>query len=401
MRVLLSTIGSRGDVQPLLALAVELRAHGAESRVVAPPDFRDLVEGLGFEFVPIGPEVRRTATAAPGTPSAKPTPEQVRRLAAATVAGQFATLPEAARGCDLIVGATALQLAGGSVAERLGLPYVYVSYCPATLPNPHLAPPQLSVEERRPADNRTLWARDAERWNATWGAALNEQRAALGLAPVRDVRGHLLTDRPWLAADPVLGPWPEPAELEVVQTGAWILPDRRPLPAALEEFLQAGTPPVYFGFGSGRVPPGLGQAIAGAARALGRRAIVARGWAGLDLVDAGPDCFAVSEVNQQALFPRVAAVAHHGGAGTTTAAAMAGTPQVVLPRLYDQPYWAGRVEALGVGAAHRAAAPTAESLAAALDRALRAETGERARAVAAETRADGVSTAARLLLDLV
>ena len=77
-----------------------------------------------------------------------------------------------------------------------------------------------------------------------------------------------------------------------------------------------------------------------AARALGRRAIVSRGWADLSLVDDEPDCLAIGEVNLQALFTRVAAVVHHGGAGTTTAAALAGAPQVVIPQHYDQHYWA-------------------------------------------------------------
>ena len=86
------------------------------------------------------------------------------------------------------------------------------------------------------------------------------------------------------------------------------------------------------------------------------------------------DSFAVGEVNQQALFGRVAAVVHHGGAGTTTTAARAGAPQVVVPQIVDQPYWAGRVAELGIGAAHDGPTPTVESLSAALRTALTPET---------------------------
>jgi vancomycin aglycone glucosyltransferase len=103
-----------------------------------------------------------------------------------------------------------------------------------------------------------------------------------------------------------------------------------------------------------------------AIRAQGRRALVARGWADLALIDDWDDCFAVGEVNQQALFGRVAAVVHHGGAGTTTTAARAGTPQVVVPQMADQPYFAGRVAELGIGTAHDGPTPTTESLSAAL-----------------------------------
>ena len=164
-------------------------------------------------------------------------------------------------------------------------------------------------------------------------------------------------------------------------------------------FLDAGTPPVYVGFGSMRVPADGARAAIEAIRAQGRRALVSRGWAGLALIDDRDDCFAVGEVNQQALFGRVAAVVHHGGAGTTTTAARAGAPQVVVPQAGDQPYWAGRVARLGIGAAHDGPAPTTESLSAALRTALAPQTRARATAVAGAIRTDGAAVAATLLVD--
>ena len=109
--------------------------------------------------------------------------------------------------------------------------------------------------------------------NALFGEALNTHRAAIGLPPVDNVRDYVFTDRPWLAADPILGPWQEPADLDVVQTGAWILPDERPLPAELEAFLDAGAPPVYVGFGSMAVhaPKDIARVAIEAIRAQGRR----------------------------------------------------------------------------------------------------------------------------------
>src|SRR5690349_20392695 len=143
MRVLLSTIGSRGDVQPLLALALELRAQGHHSRICAPPDFRDFVEAYGFEFVGVGPVVRhagsvRSATAGnPGSPS----PEVIRRLMTDTIRDQFATLREAAADRDVIVASTALQYAAHSIAELKGIPYFFAAYAPIVLPSRHHAPP--------------------------------------------------------------------------------------------------------------------------------------------------------------------------------------------------------------------------------------------------------------------
>ena len=138
-----------------------------------------------------------------------------------------------------------------------------------------------------------------------------------------------------------------------------------------------------------------------AIRAQGRRAVVLRGWADLALIDDRDDCFVVGEVNQQALFGRVAAVVHHGGAGTTTTATRAGAPQVVVPQMVDQPYWAGRVADLGIGVAHDGPNPTIESLSAALAAALAPETRARATAVAGTIRTDGATVAAKLLLDAV
>jgi vancomycin aglycone glucosyltransferase len=248
-------------------------------------------------------------------------------------------------------------------------------------------------------DNRVLWDLNAQVANELFGEALDSQRASLGLPPVDNVYHYGFTDYPWLAADPTLGPWQEPADLDVMQTGAWILRDERALPAALVAFLDAGTPPVYVGFGSMRAPTDIARVAIDAIRAQGRRAIVARGWADLTLIDNRDDCFAVGEVNQQALFGRVAAVVHHGGAGTTATAARAGAPQVVVPQMADQPYWAARVAELGVGAAHDGPAPTADSFSDALTTALAPETRERATAVAGTVRTDGAGVAAKLLVD--
>ena len=400
MRVLLSTIGSRGDVQPLLALASELRMLGHDVRLCVPPDFKEWIDGLGFSVTPIGPELRWTGKVSPfATP---PTSEQRRQMMEGTVAAQFETVMAAAAGCDVIVAATALQIAARSIAESLGIGYVFVAYCPAVLPSPHHAPPVLTMRGDTPDleldDYTQRWIDDQQRWNTMWRDLLNTRRATLGLAPVSDVLPYLLGNRPWLAADATLAPWPERDDDGVFQTGAWILRDDRPLSPELERFLDAGEPPVYLGFGSVRAPQELSAMLIASARSLGRRVIVSRGWADLALVDEGPDCLAIGEVNQQALFTRVAAVVHHGGAGTTTAAARAGAPLVVIPQHYDQHYWARRVAQLDIGSAHPASVPTTVSLSRALEHALHPEVAARARAVAGRMRGDGAEVAARRLV---
>jgi vancomycin aglycone glucosyltransferase len=166
----------------------------------------------------------------------------------------------------------------------------------------------------------------------------------------------------------------------------------------LETFLEAGEPPVCFGFGSIRAPHDINRTMIETARALGRRAIVSRGWTDLSLVDDEPDCMSIGEVNQQALFQRVAAVVHHGGAGTTTAAARAGAPQVVIPQMYDQHYFAQRVDDLGIGSAHPPVLPTTDSLSVALGHALQPDVAARAHRVADAVRTDGTTIAAQRLI---
>jgi len=400
VRVLLSTYDSRGGVEPLVALAVRLRELGAEVQVCAPPDCAERLAEVGVPLMPAGEPVRALVHRA--TP---PSPDDVPRLTAELIATWFDKVAAAAEGCDALVASGVIPAAVGarSVAEKLGIHSVHVSYCPVVLPSPHHPPTALPGRPLLPevTDNRVLWDLNAQSYNALFGEALNTHRASVGLPPVDHVRDYLLGDHPWLAADPVLAPWPESADLGVVQTGAWILPDERPLPAELEAFLDAGTPPVYVGFGSMRAPQDFARVAIEAIRAQGRRAVVGRGWADLALIDGRDDSFAVGEVNQQALFGRVAAVVHHGGAGTTTTAARAGAPQVVIAQWADQPYWAGRVAKLGIGAAHDGPAPTTGSLSAALSTALSSETRARATAVAGTIRTDGATVAATLLLDAV
>ena len=394
MRVCLSTWGSRGDVEPMAALALRLRERGADVRLCAPPDFTDLATRAGVPLIPMGEPIREFLHGVkPATPADAP------QTAANLIAMQFDTVARVARDCDAVVASGLMPAGVRSVAEKYGLNYVCVAFQPGVIPSPHQTPlPRPGKPFPDGADNRRLWEVDAERVDALYREPLNAHRVALGLAPVHTVRDHVYTDSPWLAADPTLAPWPGSPDFDVIRTGAWILSDTRPVPDDVLAFLDAGAPPVYVGMGSVRVPQDLASVAIEAVRAHGHRAVIARSWAGLTPVDDGADCLTVDEINHQAVFPRMAAVVHHGGAGTTTTAARAGIPQVVVPQYADQPYWAQRVSALGIGAAHHGSAATTASLAEALQTALSPETRARARAVASVIRTDGADAAAERLM---
>lgn len=394
MRVLLTSVGTRGDVQPVVALAAEMRRRGHDVRLCVPPNFLDWVGGAGFTATPIGIAMRQPSGAA-ATQASPPTPEQIRALVEHLVRDQFDATASAAEGCEVIVAGGAHQYAARSVAERLGIPSVVALYAPVALPSPDHAPGGEPGGD--PEGNLRRWQDESRSWNERLLARLNDNRQRLGLGPLRDVYSHILGEDPWLAVDPVLGPLPATPGLQVTQTGAWILADQAPLAPALEAFLAAGEPPIYVGFGSMPADGQTGRIVIEAVRAAGRRLVLSQGWAELGLVDDAPDCIAIGEVNQQALFPRVAAVVHHGGAGTTTTAARAGAPQVIVPMFSDQPYWASRVRALGIGASVAHGALRAESLLAALGAALDHGVAARAAAIAGKVAVNGTAVAADLI----
>jgi vancomycin aglycone glucosyltransferase len=344
---------------------------------------------LGFEVTPVGIEMRAPrAGAGPAVPAVIPD----------LITDQFEAVGSAADGCDLIVGGGAHQYAARSIAELRGIPYVTAVYAPVSLPSPDLAPAGPVEGLNGPAANLQRWEETRRSWNERSLERVNVNRARLGLAPVDDVLGHILTDRPWLAADRTVGPAPSTPHLRVVQTGAWILEDSRALPPELEAFLGGGEPPVYVGFGSMPAAEGTSRTLIDAARVAGRRVILAQGWAGLTLVDSAPDCLAIDDVNHQALFPRVAAVVHHGGAGTTIAAARAGVPQVAVPMFGDQFYWGRRIRDLGIGSAVPFVGLSADTLAAALHEALGPAVSVRTRSVAGNVTTNGAAIAARQLI---
>ncbi len=404
MRILLSTIGSRGDVQPILALGLELQALGHRARLCVAPNFKDWIEAYGLECIPIGPDLRKVAGGNLRTnPALPPSEEQRQQLAIQTVRTQFQVVAEAARGCDLAVGAGALQIALRSIAEAQEIPYIFAAYCPAVLPSPSYPPPKTGgsyPQALSQTENLQLWKQNDDEFNARFGTALNEERAKIGLGPVASVRDYMFTDRPWLAADPAIAPVSPAPGIQVVQTGAWMLSDPAPLPEELQRFLADGTPPVYLGFGSMQAYEQTGRKLIEAARALGLRSILSQGWGELAPNDTDTDCLTIGDVNHGRLFPRMAAIVHHGGSGTTHTAARAGRPQVLIPHNYDQFFWAHRVQQLGIGVSGPTRDElTVDALVQALRECMAPEVMTRAQALAARMELNGARIAAQRLSD--
>ncbi len=338
MKIVLAPFGSRGDVEPMIALGETLRGRGHEVVFCVPAEFVERIRGLGFECHRGGPAFGNFFD---GTQNEFKTLWRVFK----TIPEQFSTLKTACVGADAVVGAM-LQFAAPSVAEASGIPYFYSVYSPAYLRTAKLPPLSLGVRRLPPMVHRALWGfQDA--MTPVLGGVLNRERRTLGLPGVRSIYHHLLKPETVLTAfDPELTPLPDDIDLPR-PLGMWRIPEHRPLEPELEAFLNAGQPPVCIGFGSmkHKNPLRLAELCVEAARKSGFRAMLAA-------KDEGPapdGCFRVGDVSHAALFPRVAAVVHHGGIGTTVSAALAGVPQLVVPHLGDQFYHGYRVAGLGLG----------------------------------------------------
>jgi len=351
MKVVLAPVGTRGDVQPMVALAVALQERGHTVLLVTSAAFETLARQWNVPFLAAGQDVQAWTEQHAREVSRHP----IRRVRALNqmlkeeIRGQFEVLVESTRGADFLIGA-GLQFAGPSVAEAAGVPYRYAIYAPQVLESDEHPAPIVPCPHLPRLLNRVSWWLFRKLYNAVFRGKVNRYRASLGLAPCSDFLRMTMPDNSFLAADVELVPLPSRCRQSPVVTGSWILPDREPLPADLERFLDQGPPAIFFGLGSMTDPDraATSELVLQAARAVGRRLVLSRGWAGYELPQPATDAFVIGAVNHQRLFPRVAAVVHHGGAGTVSAAARAGAPQIIVPHLGDQFVHARRMHQLGV-----------------------------------------------------
>ncbi len=370
MRVVLAPAGSRGDFQPLLALGLGLRAAGHDVVMATSPSFVAEVRAFGLEARTVGLDAEAFVRESGFAASPLAATYDLFKIGRAKVREMIVEGLPLMRGADVVVGAGA-QIAAPTIAEALGVPYVFVAYTPQALWSSHHPPFTFPLHGLPRFANRALWRAFSVMTGAVFAGPINAERCRLGLAPVHRWYEHFFPPSAiLLASDPELaGPAPD-SFLAVPPTGALHLPDTRPLSAELERFLAAGPPPVYVGFGSmpDKRPAETTRLIVAAARSAGARLVLSRGWAGFGAHDAGAgratkqageplaggesalgaDVFVAGPSSHALLFPRVAAVVHHGGAGTTAASARAGRPQVVIPHIFDQFQWARWVHAAGL-----------------------------------------------------
>jgi len=414
MKICVLAFGSRGDVQPAVALSARLAGRGHEVRLVAPMNFAKLAAGRGFDFVALPLDMTEELQSEAdilfsggGNPLAF-----IRwsikfwRKAIGIVSP---SVLEAGEGVELVVGAGLMDTLGGMLAERLGVPCVYAWWVPMLAARDFFFDTIENPLPRLPGwlNRGVFQTYDSVLWLATRGALSRAREDfALGRAgltpPLRAAlaRGETLL----LAYSDELLPRSREWPANVETTGWWTLPDGLGWtpPPELARFLAEGREPIYVGFGSMTFKDRdeTFRAVLGALDKTGARAIVAAGWGGLQREDLPASVFALDEAPHDWLFDRVAAIVHHGGAGTTGAAVRAGKPSIVTPFIVDQFAWARTLCARGIAPEplpHRKL--TADALAAAITTALGdADMRRRAAKIGERVRAeDGVGRAVAVI----
>ncbi|KAB8191906.1 glycosyltransferase [Nonomuraea phyllanthi] len=367
MKVLILTHGTRGDVQPYAALALALKRAGHDAVLAAPAAMAGLATPHGIAFAPVhdGPN---TLVDDPGLRQAietnyrglrgKKIALRVMRRTKPLMAAVFGDMADvvvdgAGQGADLVVHAPGVP--GRHLAERLGVPAVLATLQPVWVPTAAFRNPMLPLPLPR-ALNRASYL-PVRLMLRSFGGIVDDLRERLEL-PRRRGR-HDILRRPDGGPATVLqgfSPHLLPGEPDypawVHTTGFWFLPAPPGWtpPAKLAAFLADGPAPVYVGFGSmaGTDPARVGRVVAQAVRLSGVRAVLASGWGGMRVENLPEGVFPLEQAPHDWLFPRMAAIVHHGGSGTTGAALAAGRPQVICPFVADQPFWAARAHAAGI-----------------------------------------------------
>lgn len=380
MHITILAYGSRGDVQPYVALAKGLQQAGHTVRLAAPELFESFVTGYGLEFFPLAGDPTQLMWKAveAGSNLLRIGPvilEYAMSLAVQVLAG----VRQACQGTDAIIHSLLLTVAGHETALQLGVPdfsaLVFATFA-RTAAFPNQAFPELplgGIYNRLTHDVFTQMFWQGGRLAYAWVRRKHPELPSLSTWPF-DASNERPTPILYGFSPEVIPKPPDWGE-DIHVTGYWFLEavsSWRP-PVDLVDFLEAGSPPVYIGFGSvvTRKAKLLTEIALEALAQTGQRGLLLTGWGGLVETDLPKHVFRIDSAPFDWLFPRMAALVHHGGMGTTAAGLRAGVPAVVVPFTADQPFWGRRMYRLGVGTKPIPRKKlTAEKLAEAIDKAI-------------------------------
>jgi len=325
MKISIVVNGTRGDVQPMIALALGLIKNGHEVVCCVPPENEELVKRYNCQFVAFGPnylELFKKNAQFKGGATAAPSPKEMKK----ETENQINKLPGLLIGSDLVIG-VGFVLGVHSVADILKVPYRFVIFYPTLL----------GTSKTDPILYRILFGFGRSMTNMIMKSFINKKRAEVGLQPIRDVWENWMGDNVIVACDKELNAVKEGVLFNFTQTGYIPLASQNGLPEKVNKFLNSGKAPVFIGFGSNPVsrPEKFDHIFSEVSKTTNQRLIISRGWANLPENNTS-DILYVDEMPFEFLFPRIAAIVYHGGTGTMAAATRAGIPQVAFPFMADQ-----------------------------------------------------------------
>ncbi|MEU6232794.1 glycosyltransferase [Kitasatospora sp. NPDC047058] len=357
MRILIATAGSRGDVAPFTGLGARLRAAGHQVTVATHITFADTVRAAGLEFraLPVDPRAELASTGGQRLLRAGAGPLgilQLLRLGRAFMPALGDGIAAATeQGADLLLTTSTTAALGQVAAEAAGIPVLALHLQPLA-PTREFAPAVTGTRSLGRTGNLVAGHAVQAATDRLFAPAARRLRRRLGL-PARSIararRGHPVLH----GFSPVVVPRPADWRPGLDVAGYWWPhpdPGWQP-PRRLLDFLAAGPPPVFVGFGSLVVPDPerLTTTVLAALRGARVRGVLQSGWSGLAAPD-GETVLTIDDAPHEWLFPRCAAVVHHAGAGTTAATLRAGTPAVPVPAQLDAPFWSARLARLGTSA---------------------------------------------------
>jgi UDP:flavonoid glycosyltransferase YjiC (YdhE family) len=364
MRIAIIASGSRGDVEPYIALGQGLQKAGHAARLVAHDNFGALTQAHGVEFWSIegnsqevaqSAEMRKLLEKGNFLAILKKMGKDAQSNALAFARGGLTACEDV----DLIIAGLGGSFIGVALAEKLGIPFMQSYYVPfsPTRAYPNALFPKVPAFLNGSLNRVSYRLAQQMMWQGFRSADTLARRRVLDLPHASffgPFNSERFTQHPVLYCySPAVIPPPEDWDERMRVTGYWFLdPDEEWTPPAdLLEFLRAGSPPIFIGFGSmsPRDPAAMTQVILQALVRTQQRAIILSGWGGLHATDLPSSVYLLDAIPFAWLFPRVAAVVHHGGAGTTAAGLRAGVPSIIVPFFADQPFWGRRVAELGVG----------------------------------------------------
>jgi sterol 3beta-glucosyltransferase len=365
MRIAIIAMGTRGDVQPYLALGKGLAAAGHAVRLITHENFEKLVTSHDLEFCPVkgnvqevmeSPELRELLERGNFLAINKYTSKIVKDISIDWARDGLI----ACEGMDLLMAGVGGLYLAISLAEKLRIPFLQAYIFPFTPTKafPAILLPQ-GISKLGGTVNRLSHHLFRQiMWQGFQKADRAARKQVLNLPPAPFLGSY---NSPILHQYPTLYGFspsviPQPTDWHNTEvTGYWFLDEAADWtpPATLSKFLANGAPPVYIGFGSmgSRNPAETADLVLAALDRAGQRGILVSGWGGLSQAQLPATVHMMESVSHSWLFPRVAAVVHHGGAGTTAAGLRAGVPSIVVPFFGDQLFWGQRVEKLGVGTA--------------------------------------------------